>query len=93
MAYLPDVPAATRHISIEQSENRIFACRPDTPVDGPNPLKLSDSVNALGGIYGTALQTASYRGDEAVVRLLLNKGANVNAKGGSYGTALQAASY
>ena len=32
-------------------------------------------------------------GHEAVVRLLLEKGADVNAQGGQYGNALQAASY
>ena len=32
-------------------------------------------------------------GHEAVVRLLLEKGANVNAEGGKYGNALQAASF
>jgi ankyrin repeat protein len=49
-------------------------------------------VNAQGGRYGNALQAASYRGNEAIVRLLLEKGANVNAQGGVYGNALQAAS-
>jgi ankyrin repeat protein len=32
-------------------------------------------VNAQGGAYGNALQTASYGGHEAVVRLLRDKGA------------------
>ncbi|KAJ7278295.1 ankyrin repeat domain-containing protein [Mycena rebaudengoi] len=49
--------------------------------------------NALGGVSGTALQAASYRGHEAVVQLLLNRGADLNAQGGYYGHALQAASY
>jgi len=31
--------------------------------------------------------------EEAIMELLLNKGANVNAEGGEYGNALQAASY
>jgi ankyrin repeat protein len=35
---------------------------------------------------------ASVRGHEAVVKLLLDKGADVNAQGGYYGNALQAAS-
>ena len=34
--------------------------------------------------YGNALQGASYGGHEAVVRLLLEKGANGNAEGGDY---------
>jgi hypothetical protein len=51
-------------------------------------------VNAQGGVYGNALQAASYRGHEQVVKILLNKGAEVNAQqGGDYGSALQAASW
>jgi ankyrin repeat protein len=45
-----------------------------------------------GGRYGNALQAASYRGHEAVVKMLLDKGAEVNAQGGFYSNALQAAS-
>jgi hypothetical protein len=54
--------------------------------------KVEDIVNAQGGRYGNALQAASEGGHEAVVELLLDKGANVNAQGGDYGNALQAAS-
>jgi ankyrin repeat protein len=43
--------------------------------------------------FGNALQAASWSGNEEVVTLLLEKGANVNAKGGFYGNALQAASW
>ncbi|SLM37284.1 ankyrin repeat domain containing protein [Lasallia pustulata] len=49
-------------------------------------------VNAQGKEYGNALQAASERGHDQVVRMLLDKGANVNAQGGEYGNALQAAS-
>jgi hypothetical protein len=49
-------------------------------------------VNAKGGQFGSALQAASWNGHEAVIRLLLAKGAEVNAQGGYYGDALQAAS-
>jgi ankyrin repeat protein len=49
-------------------------------------------VNAQGGEYSNALQAASARGDEAVVKMLLDKGADINAQGGRYGNALQAAS-
>jgi ankyrin repeat protein len=40
-----------------------------------------------------ALQAAaaSYKGNAAIVKLLLENGAEVNAKGGEYGNALQAA--
>ena len=43
-------------------------------------------------MYGNALQAASYNGDEKLVELLLDKGADVNAQGGDYGNALYAAS-
>jgi hypothetical protein len=49
-------------------------------------------INAQGGYYGNALQAASVRGHEQVVKLLLDKGAEINAQGGYYGNALQAAS-
>ncbi|KAI1583619.1 ankyrin repeat and SAM domain containing protein 6, partial [Pyrenophora tritici-repentis] len=50
------------------------------------------NVNAQGGHYGSAIQAASAAGHEAVVKLLLDKGA-ANAQGGYYyGSALQAAS-
>ena len=46
----------------------------------------------MGGYYGNALQAASFRGNEVIVRLLLENGAEVDAMGGEYGYALQAAS-
>ncbi|KAF5346315.1 hypothetical protein D9758_011486 [Tetrapyrgos nigripes] len=50
-------------------------------------------MNNLGGIYGNALQAASYEGHLEIVKLLLEKGADVNTLGGFCGNALQAASY
>ena len=51
-------------------------------------------VNAPGGFFGTALQSAaSSPGGEALVRLLLDRGADVNAPRGPYGTALQSAAF
>ncbi|KAH9477165.1 Vegetative incompatibility protein HET-E-1 [Psilocybe cubensis] len=50
-------------------------------------------VNAVGGMYGTALQAASVSGNKSVVAALLKHGADINAVGGKFGTALQAASY
>ncbi|KAK4119594.1 hypothetical protein N657DRAFT_537577, partial [Parathielavia appendiculata] len=44
------------------------------------------------GYYGNALQAASARGHQEIVKLLLDKGAEVNKQGGYYGNALQAAS-
>jgi len=56
-------------------------------------LNAKADVNAQGGEYGNALQTASCHGHEAVVQLLLDKGADVNAQGGLYGNALRAAGW
>lgn len=47
----------------------------DRPFHGPDPSKLSGLVNAEDGHYGAALQAASEGGREAVVWLLLDKGA------------------
>ena len=49
--------------------------------------------NAECSPYGSALSTASYRGYDQIVRMLLDKGAaDVNVRGGEYGNALQSAS-
>lgn len=48
---------------------------------------------SLGGRFGNALQAAAWWGDESVVQLLLDNGANINAQGGWYGNALQAAAF
>ena len=50
-------------------------------------------VNLRGGVYGNALQAASFGGHKEIVELLLERGAEVNMQGGEYGSALQAASY
>ena len=50
-------------------------------------------MNAKGGEYGNALQAALAEGNEVIVKLLLENGAEVNAEGGKYGNALQAASF
>ncbi|KAF9869764.1 hypothetical protein CkaCkLH20_12807 [Colletotrichum karsti] len=44
-------------------------------------------------IYGDALLIASFTGQDKIVQLLLDEGANANGQGGQYGTALQAASH
>ena len=49
-------------------------------------------VNVQGGLYGNALQAASYKENENIVVMLIEKGANVNAQGGILDTALAAAS-
>ncbi|KAH6880741.1 ankyrin repeat-containing domain protein [Thelonectria olida] len=55
-------------------------------------LETGAEVDALGGVYGTALQAALAGGNDEIVGLLLKSNANVNAQGGVYGNALQAAS-
>ncbi|KAJ7274220.1 ankyrin repeat-containing domain protein [Mycena rebaudengoi] len=60
---------------------------------------LVEYMDVASGYYDSALQAASAKGHEevragieAVVRLLIQNGADVNAQGGKYGSALQAAS-
>ncbi|KAI1379582.1 ankyrin repeat-containing domain protein [Hypoxylon crocopeplum] len=49
-------------------------------------------INAISG-YGTVLQAASWGGQNEIVKLLLQKGADIHAEGGcQYGNALRAAS-
>lgn len=54
-------------------------------------LRYGANVNAIGGMYGTALQAACHYGHEPTVRALLEAGADVNLQGGYHGDALQAA--
>ncbi|KAI3149062.1 hypothetical protein DTO046C5_9716 [Penicillium roqueforti] len=49
-------------------------------------------INVQGGQYGNALQAASVKGHQRIVKLLLDNGADINAQGGQYGYALHAAS-
>ena len=49
-------------------------------------------VNMAGGLFGSALASASARGQKEVVQILLENGANVNIVGGIYGSALASAS-
>ncbi|KAI1212174.1 uncharacterized protein F4807DRAFT_361418 [Annulohypoxylon truncatum] len=48
-------------------------------------------LGAQGGLYGNALQAASYKGHINVANLLVDYGADINAEGGKFGNALQAA--
>ena len=66
--------------------------------DEPEVRRLLDSdhtidIDAVGGTYGTALGMAVKRRQEAIVTLLLDRGAGVNTVGGTYGTALGVAAY
>ncbi|KAK2063233.1 ankyrin, partial [Colletotrichum caudatum] len=56
-------------------------------------LQNQSNVNSTSGVKNwTAIQGASEGGNQEIVQLLLDAGANVNTIGGEYGTALQAAS-
>ncbi|KAJ7799185.1 ankyrin repeat-containing domain protein [Mycena leptocephala] len=46
--------------------------------------------NLQGGLYGTPLQAACYKGSLQIAQFLLENGADVNSQGGTYCTALQA---
>ncbi len=56
-------------------------------------LDAGADVNAKGGKYGCPLGTATYWGNDGVVRLLVDAGADVNAKGGWYGCPLGTAAH
>ncbi|KAL8924377.1 MAG: hypothetical protein Q9172_002724 [Xanthocarpia lactea] len=65
-------------------------------LEDPVRLLLASGVdiNAYGGRYGTALIAAASQGHEAIVKLLLDHGAEVDAEGSSvFSTALSASSY
>lgn len=49
-------------------------------------------INAQGGFYGNALQAASSKGHQYIVKLLIDNGADLNTQGGFYSNALRAAS-
>lgn len=51
-------------------------------------LQNAGNINPNSGPYGESLQAAAYRGNDAVVELLLEKDANVKAQGGTWGCAL-----
>ena len=84
----------------QQNKKRLLMARQEQdPSDSDRALELLEllldrgaDVNAQGGVFGNALQMASFVGNKEIVELLLNRGANVNMEGGKYGNALQAAS-
>ncbi|KAH7877022.1 ankyrin repeat-containing domain protein [Lentinula edodes] len=59
----------------------------------PKLISELNLVNLQGGQYRYALLAAANRGNEAIVKLLLENGADVNAQGGEYSNALQAAAH
>ncbi|KAL9068418.1 MAG: hypothetical protein Q9157_006508 [Trypethelium eluteriae] len=78
-----DVNAGLLYMSCENGYQRLV---------GILLLGQGADVNAQGGQYSNALQAASYRGWQEIVKMLLDAGADVHAQGGFYGNALQAAS-
>jgi ankyrin repeat protein len=50
-------------------------------------------INAIGGVLGTALSVAAYRGDNPTVEWLVYRGADVNAQAWYFGNALHAAAW
>lgn len=57
---------------------------------GSDTSEMRLDVNARGGQYGTPLCAASAFGNEAAVRLLLEKGADINAQAGYMGEPVNA---
>ncbi|RYP70487.1 hypothetical protein DL771_005424 [Monosporascus sp. 5C6A] len=56
-------------------------------------FKYLEGRKAMSHIYKGALWAASAKGNEKMVKLLLDRGADVNVQGGNYGYVLQAALY
>ncbi|KAF2868919.1 ankyrin repeat-containing domain protein, partial [Massariosphaeria phaeospora] len=54
-------------------------------------LQLGANLDAEGGVYGTALTAATYKGDRRSVEFLLEKGASLNIISGYIGGPLKAA--
>ena len=73
-------PTATRSrqpLEMVTNPQSVFSCGAD--------------VNAQGGPDGNALQAAARKGNELIVRLLLDHGVDFNAQGGEHDSALRAA--
>ncbi|CAI7672865.1 unnamed protein product [Penicillium discolor] len=75
-----------------RSSRLYYACLLGLVAPARHLISKGEDVNAQGGQYGNALQAASFKGFQGIVKLLLDKGADINAQGGEYGNALQAAS-
>jgi hypothetical protein len=75
-----------------QGSRLYYACLVGLVAPARDLIGKGADVNAQGGEFGNALQAASSKGHQEIVKLLLDKGADVNAQGGEDGNALQAAS-
>ncbi|KAL5045868.1 hypothetical protein BDW71DRAFT_72141 [Aspergillus fruticulosus] len=83
--HIPSPVYYTALLGLESVLNALIA-------SSEKPTSIADMVIAQGGVYGNALQAASYQGHDKLVQILLDQGADVNAQGGFYGNAFQAAS-
>jgi ankyrin repeat protein len=54
-------------------------------------LEDKSQLNQVGGIYGTPLQAACFKGNESAFQILLNWGADPNTRGGRFGVPINAA--
>ena len=86
----------------DKLKNLVCICDPDRPYSHPSQNNKFVSRLYYASLFGfveacenilKGLEAASFAGHEAVVRLLLDEGAEVNAQGGHYGNALEAASF
>jgi ankyrin repeat protein len=54
-------------------------------------LEDKSQLNQVGGIYGTPLQAACFKGNESAFQILLSWGADPNTRGGRFGVPINAA--
>jgi ankyrin repeat protein len=86
------LPSSLEQNDDERSNEKGSECS-DTRSNQSDSLEPNEEPMPHDTHYSNALQAASAQGYKAVVRLLLDKGADVNVQCGQYGNALQAASY
>lgn len=72
-------------LGLLQIAESMIDSRPETIIDK------KDKIDLVGGLLGTPLQLASYKGYQNLVARLLSKGAQPNVEAGIFGSALQAA--
>jgi ankyrin repeat protein len=88
--------------TVEEDEEDEFKDVPATPLYYAALLDLSVlmeqilledklQLNQLGGIYGTPLQAACFKGNESAFQVLLSCGADPNIRGGRFGVPINAA--
>jgi ankyrin repeat protein len=91
LLYLPDeLPSST--VKNVESETNVSALLQTFHRVYSKLSSYRYNVKKHDGYYGPELWEASGRGNEQMVKLLLDNGTDVNTQGGLYGTALRAAS-